>query len=198
MNRRGKCYNERFCSQTPFCLLGFVPHYHKLWVSSPLLLSVWVVRLKADLSIVLKMAKVAPIWFFTPPHSASLSKQTSLCRNWTEYKMCRGHGGQPDGSAPTTLQCKGREQVNKAHMQWHLLRLGALRFGFADQAYVLFLEMSVTRPACDKVTKALKISKYLYAQWPPAAMPGNTPNQERSYTDTRFIVAWQTLIFTFK
>lgn len=47
-------------------------------------------------------------------HSASLPRPNfCLRRNRAEHEMCGGHGGQPDGAAPSAFQCKRREQVNR-------------------------------------------------------------------------------------
>lgn len=112
MNRRGKWNNDGFFWANS-CLCRFWLHatftVMKVCISTPLLLP----SLNSEPEFTLKNG---PTRFESPPPntiSVLFPQQTCFCRNWTEYKMCRGYGGQPDSSTPTTLQCKGREQVNK-------------------------------------------------------------------------------------
>lgn len=113
MNRRGKCSDPG--RARTFNVAHLFQRARKVGMSSPLLLSARFYEPKVRLNWSLK--KVSQ-WVFLKnvnfEHSASLP-QPNFClrRNRAEHEMCGGHGGQPDGAAPSAFQCKRREQVNR-------------------------------------------------------------------------------------
>lgn len=111
MNRRGKC----FMSAVPAVLMSRI--YSDALAKFGCLRHCCSARLyepKVGLNRSLKKVSQWGFFYVNFALSASLS-QPNFClrRNRAEHEMCGGHGGQPDGAAPSAFQCKRREQVNR-------------------------------------------------------------------------------------
>lgn len=87
----------------------------KVGTSSPFLLSARFYEPEVRLDRSLKKVAEFCCKLRAPPRFC-LTFPTELClrRNRAEHEMCGGHGGQPDGPAPSAFQRERREQVNRA------------------------------------------------------------------------------------